>query len=332
MTEVLDRADDIAAECEQYRVGLTGYCYRMLGSGAEAEDAVQEAMLRAWRGRASLTERAALRGWLYKIATNVCFDLLTARQRRARPMDLSPASYARAPVREPTAESMWVTPAPDLRVLPDHGDPAEIAAARESVRLAFVATLQLLPPRQRAVLILREVLRWSAAEVAALLETSVASVNSLLQRARATVDAWPTDTAALEPADDAQRALLERYVTAFINYDMDGLVALLHAEATMSMPPFPLWLRGGEQIREWLLTRGKSCADSRLEPISANGSPAWAQWRRDPDGVHRPWAIQVVEIRDGAIVGLNFFLDTVELWPLFGLRETLDLSNMCSCP
>ncbi|HEY3603283.1 MAG TPA: sigma-70 family RNA polymerase sigma factor [Sporichthyaceae bacterium] len=324
MTRVVDRTDDLAIECEEYRVGLTGYCYRMLGSAAEAEDAVQEAMLRAWRARESLTERPALKSWLYKIATNVCFDLLTARQRRARPMDLGPSSYARAPLREPTAESMWVTPAPDLRVLADHGDPAEIAEARESVRLAFVATLQLLPPRQRAVLILREVLRWSAAEVAALLETTAASVNSLLQRARATLDRWPTDTAVLAPADDEQRELLERYVAAFTSYDMDALVALLHAEATMSMPPFPLWLRGGEQIREWLTTRGKSCADSRIEAIAANGSPAWAQWRRDPDGVYRPWAIQVVEIRDGAIVGLNFFLDTLELWPLFGLRETPD--------
>jgi len=239
-------------------------------------------------------------------------------------MDLGPSSYAAAPLREPTAASMWVTPAPDVRVLADHGDPAEIAEARESVRLAFVATLQMLPPRQRAVLILREVLRWSAAEVAALLDTSVASVNSLLQRARATVDSWPTDTAALVPADAEQRELLERYVAAFTSYDMDALVALLHQEATMSMPPFPLWLRGGEQIRAWLTTRGKSCADSRMEVISANGSPAWAQWRRDPDGVYRPWAIQVVEIRDGVIVGLNFFLDTVELWPLFGLRETPD--------
>jgi RNA polymerase sigma-70 factor, ECF subfamily len=209
-------------------------------------------------------------------------------------------------------------------VLPDHGDPAEIAESRESVRLAFVATLQLLPPRQRAVLILREVLRWSAAEAAALLETSVQSVNSLLQRARSTVATWPADTAVAAPTDAAQRALLEQYVSAFTSYDMDALVKLLHADATMSMPPYPLWLRGDEQIRTWMLTRGKDCSDSKLEPIAANGSPAFAQWRRDPDGVYTPWAIQVLEIREGLVVGLNFFLDTATLWPLFGLREIHD--------
>jgi RNA polymerase sigma-70 factor (ECF subfamily) len=321
MTGVLDQSDDVTMACEAHRVGLTGYCYRMLGSAAEAEDAVQETMLRAWRARESLTDRPALKSWLYKIATNVCFDLLTARQRRARPMDLGPSSYARAPLREPTAEAMWVTPVPDVRVLADHGDPAEIVESRESVRLAFVATLQLLPPRQRAVLVLREVLRWSAAEVASLLETSVHSVNSLLQRARATVDSRDTDTAVLVPTDAAQLALLEQYVHAFTNYDMDALVTLLHREATMSMPPYPLWLRGGEQIHEWMTNRGKACADAKLEPVAANGSPAFAQWRREADGVYRPWAIQVLELRDGAIVGLNFFLDTAVLWPLFGLRE-----------
>jgi RNA polymerase sigma-70 factor (ECF subfamily) len=324
MTQVLDRPDDLALECEAHRVGLTGYCYRMLGSAAEAEDAVQETMLRAWRAGESLTERPALKSWLYKIATNVCFDQLGARQRRARPMDLGPSSYARAPLRQPTEESLWVTPAPDVRVLADHGDPAEIVESRESVRLAFVATLQMLPPRQRAVLILREVLRWSAAEVATLLDTTVASVNSLLQRARATVETRPMDTAVLVPTDAAQLALLEQYVSAFTRYDMDALVRLLHQDATMSMPPYPLWLRGGEQIHEWMTGRGKECADSKLEPVLANGSPAFAQWRRTAEGAYEPWAIQVVEIRDGAIVGLNFFLDTAVLWPLFGLRKTHD--------
>jgi RNA polymerase sigma-70 factor (ECF subfamily) len=321
MTRVLERTDDRAIGFEEHRVVLTGFCYRMLGSAAEAEDAVQETMLRAWRARESLTERPALKSWLYKIATNVCFDMLTARQRRARPMDLGPASYAKAPLKDPTPEAMWLTPVPDVRVLPDSGDPADIAESRESVRLAFVATLQLLPPRQRAVLILREVLRWSAAEVAALLETSVQSVNSLLQRARSTVQTWPADTAVAAPTDAAQLALLEQYVAAFTSYDMDALVTLLHSDATMSMPPYPLWLRGGDEIRTWMRTRGKKCADSVLEPVAANGSPAFAQWRCEPDGEYRAWAIQVLEIRDGSIVGLNFFLDTAVLWPLFGLRE-----------
>jgi RNA polymerase sigma-70 factor (ECF subfamily) len=239
-------------------------------------------------------------------------------------MDLGPASHARAPLREPTEETRWLTPVPDVRVLADHGDPAEIAESRESVRLAFVATLQLLPPRQRAVLILREVLRWSAAEVAALLGTTVQSVNSLLQRARSTMATWPADTAVSAPTDAAQLALLDRYVNAFTNYDMDALVTLLHTDATMSMPPYPLWLRGPEQVRTWMLTRGRNCSDSRLLPVSANGSPAFAQWRRNAEGEYTPWAIQVLEIRDGLIVGLNFFLDTAMLWPLFGLPETVD--------
>jgi RNA polymerase sigma-70 factor (ECF subfamily) len=282
-------------------------------------------MLRAWRAQDSFRDHAVLRSWLYRIATNVCIDMLTSRQRRARPMDLGPPAVAAAPLREPTAEAMWVGPVNDGRVLLGSGDPAEVAVARESVRLAFVAALQLLPPRQRAVLLLREVLRWSALEVAELLDTSVASVNSALQRARATIDAHSGDLGqALEPSDAAQRALLDRYVAAFTAYDIEALVGLLRTDATMSMPPYPMWLRGPEQVRSWMLGRGANCARSWLEPIHANGMPAFAQWRGDPDGSWRPFAVQIIEIRDGAIAGLNFFLDTERLWPHFELPWQLE--------
>jgi RNA polymerase sigma-70 factor (ECF subfamily) len=321
MTEVLERSSELAEQFETHRVALTGYCYRMLGSAAEAEDAVQDAMLRAWRAKSSFEGRAAVRSWLFKIATNVCFDMLTSRQRRARPMELTPAAVATAPLGEPLTESIWVTPANERTVCAGHGDPADVAVARESVRLAFVAALQLLPPRQRAVLILREVLRWSAAEVAALLETSVPSVNSALQRARATLDADPVDPGEVfEPADAAQRDLLDRYVAAFTSYDIDALVGLLRDDVVMSMPPYPLWLRGPDQVRAFLLGRGVHCAGSRLTPVAANGMPAFAQWRADGTG-WAPWAIQVLEIRDGAIAGLNSFLDVETLWPMFGLSR-----------
>jgi RNA polymerase sigma-70 factor (ECF subfamily) len=321
MTDVLDRAPDLAAEFAEHRTALTGYCYRMLASGSEAEDAVQETMLRAWKAQDSFEGRAAVKSWLYKIATNVCFDMLGSRQRRARPMDLGPCSYAAAPVAPPLTESIWVEPAADNRVLPGSGDPADVALARESVRLAFVAALQLLPPRQRAVLILREVLRWSAAEVAELLGTSVPSVNSALQRARATIDARPDGSETLEPTDAEQRALLEQYVNAFIAYDIKTLVGLLHTDATMSMPPLPLWLRGPDEVGKWMLGKGKECEGSRIIPVHANAMPAFAQWRPRKDGGYYPWSINVLEIRDGAILGLNYFLDVERFWPLFGLPD-----------
>ncbi|MGQ0846830.1 MAG: sigma-70 family RNA polymerase sigma factor [Sporichthyaceae bacterium] len=323
MTEVLDRAEpDLTAEFAAHRVALTGYCYRMLASSSEAEDAVQETMLRAWKAQDGYEGRAAVKSWLYKIATNVCFDMLGSRQRRARPMDLGPCSYAAAPLAPPLTESIWVEPAADNRVLPGSGDPADVALARESVRLAFVAALQLLPPRQRAVLVLREVLRWSAAEVAELLGTSVASVNSALQRARATMDARTGDPGeSLEPTDADQRALLEKYVNAFVAYDIKTLVGLLHHDATMNMPPLPLWLRGADEVGKWMLGKGHECYGSKVQLISANGMPAMAQWRVKPDGTYYPWAIQVIEIRDGAISGLTAFLDVDMLWPMFELPD-----------
>jgi RNA polymerase sigma-70 factor (ECF subfamily) len=320
MAWTLDEPATVDVDLEEHRIALTGYCYRMLGSGSEAEDAVQETMLRAWRAQDAFEGRASLRSWLFRIATNVCFDSLASRQRRARPMDLRPSSLPAAPIGEALADSVWIGPVSDSRVLSEVGDPADVVSARESVRLAFVATLQLLPPRQRAVLVLRDVLCWPAAEVAALLDSSVASVNSALQRARATLADWSGDLGEpLRPADAEQRDLLDRYVCAFVNYDIDALVRLLRADVVMSMPPLPLWLRGPDSVGDWLRRRGAACARSRMCPIAVNGTPGFAQWRLEADGEYHPWAIQVVEIRAGAIGGLNFFLDTERLWPLFGL-------------
>jgi RNA polymerase sigma-70 factor (ECF subfamily) len=310
----------IEVQLEQHRVELTAYCYRMLGS-IEAEDAVQETFIRAWRGFERFEGRAALRSWLYRIATNVCFDMLEGRKRRARPMDLGPA-------REPIAENLntlpevtWIEPMPDGRVVPD-GDPAEVVAARESLRLAFVAALQHLPPRQRAVLILCEVLRWKASEVSELLETSVASVNSALQRARATLEAsnvTPSSTAPSVEAADAE--LLRRYVDAFERYDMEALTSLIHEDATQSMPPFDMWLAGRDDILSWWVGPGNGCRGSRVIPVmSANGAPAFGQYKPSETGdVYEPWALQVLEIEDGRIVELTFFLETEKLFPRFGL-------------
>lgn len=304
---------------ERHRLELTAYCYRLLGSG-EAEDAVQETLLRAWRGLDRFEGRAALRSWLYRIATNVCLDMLEGRKRRARPMDLGPA-------REPVVSNLavptdvaWLEPMPDEALVPD-GDPAAVAEARESVRLAFVAALQHLPPRQRAALVLCEVLRWKASEVAELLETTVASVNSALQRARATLDTVAPSRDASSTVGTADEGLLARYVDAFERYDMDELAALIREDATQSMPPYDLWLRGRDDIFTWWTGPGSGCRGSRVIPVSpANGAPAFGQYKPSETGEgHVPWALQVLEVEDGRIVELTFFLDTETLFPRFGL-------------
>jgi RNA polymerase sigma-70 factor, ECF subfamily len=316
---------ELELQLEQHRAELTAYCYRMLGSPFEAEDAVQETMIRAWRGIDRFEGRSALRSWLYRIATNVCLDMLDGRERRARPMDLGPS---REPVEANLStlpEVTWIEPIPDDRVVTE-GDPAAVTEARETIRLAFVAALQHLPPRQRAVLILCEVLRWKASEVAELLETSVASVNSALQRARATLEAQdlsPTETA--DSLDEADADLLARYVKAFESYDIDALTSLIREDAIQSMPPYELWLRGREDMLAFWVGPGASCRGSRVIPAgSANGSPAFGQYRPSPDGGYEPWALQVVEIEAGQVVELTFFLDTDRVFPLFGLPPRLD--------
>ena len=320
--DTIDASEVLAGALDEHRRALTGYCYRMLGSAFEADDAVQETMVRAWRAIDSFEGRSTVRSWLYRIATNVCLDLLRGRQRRARPMDLGPASTTEAFRGATLPESAWVQPIPDGRVVPEDGDPAEVAAARESVRLAFVTALQHLPARQRAVLILREVLRWQATEVAELLDTTVASVNSALQRARATLaerDLSPVSTA---PIDPAQEALLARYVDAFERYDIASLVSLLHDDAVMSMPPYDFWLRGADEMGKWFVGPGSACEGSRLVPTTANGCPAFGSYRSDGRGGHVPFAVQVIEISDGRIVGHHNFVDPA-LFPLFGLPERL---------
>jgi RNA polymerase sigma-70 factor (ECF subfamily) len=310
---------DVAASFEQHRVELTAYCYRMLGS-ADAEDAVQETFIRAWKAFDRFEGRSALRSWLYRIATNVCLDLLESRKRRARPMDLGPAGELVVENLR-TPDQLWIQPIPDARVVPE-GDPAQVTEARETVRLAFVAALQQLPPRQRAVLILCEVLRWKAAEVAELLETSVASVTSALQRARATLAASelsPSTTAPSVEAADAE--LLARYVDAFERYDMDALTELIHEDAVQSMPPFDLWLSGRDDIFTWWVGPGNGCRGSRVIPTrAANGSPAFGQYKpNDAGDGYVPWALQVLEVEDARITELTFFLDTETVFPLFGL-------------
>jgi RNA polymerase sigma-70 factor (ECF subfamily) len=306
-------------EMETHRRALTGYCYRMIGSGTEAEDAVQETMVRAWRAADKLEARGALKSWLFKIANHVCIDMLQSAQRRAQPMDLGPAQDAASPLGAPLVETAWVRPIADASV----EDPAELAAGKETLRLAFVAALQHLPPRQRAVLILREVLRWQATEVAELLETSVASVNSALQRARATIDQLDLDAGGPADVGDAeQRELLAGYVEAFERYDIDSLVKLLRDDAQFSMPPFPLWVQGPEQIHDFMLGTGAKCEGSRVLVTQANGGPAVAIYNRADDG-YAPWALVVLEFSGGRISGLHHFIYP-EIFPAFGLPARLD--------
>ena len=317
----IDTAHVASRDLEKYRRELTGYCYRMLGSAFEAEDAVQESMVRAWRAIDRFEGRSTLRSWLYRIATNVCLDMLRSRKRRALAMDFGPSGNADAFHGATRPETAWIEPIPDGRVLADEVDPAELAASRESVRLAFIVALQHLPARQRAVLILREVLRWQATEVAELLETSVASVNSALQRARATL---ATRDLGDPPGqvDTDQQALLARYVDAFERYDIASLVSLLHDDAVMSMPPYDFWLQGAAELGRWFLGNGSGCRGSRLVPIEANGGRAFASYRVDPLGGYAPFAIQVIEVSGDRIVGHHNFLDT-NLFPVFGLPAHL---------
>jgi RNA polymerase sigma-70 factor, ECF subfamily len=318
----------VPADLEPYRRELTAYCYRMLGSGFEAEDAVQETMVRAWRNQDRFEGRSSVRSWLYRIATNVCIDMHRQVQRRARPMEMGPASPPDPNLLGPMLpEATWVTPIADAAVGPEGADPSEVAEYRETIRLAFVTALQHLPPRQRASLILSEVLRWQVSEVAELLDTSVAAVNSALQRARATLKTVSPDARA-EPLEAGDAELLGRYVRAFEAYDIEALVALLREDAVQSMPPFELWLQGARHIGEWMVQPGPDgCRGSKLLPTWANGSPAFGQYRRDPEGGYTPWAIQVLEIAGHQIVGMSFFLaplDPERLFPTFGLPLHLD--------
>jgi len=308
-------------QLERYRHELTGYCYRMLGSAHDAEDAVQDTMVRAWRGLATFEDRSGLRPWLYRIATNVCLDALKGRTRRALPVDVAPAASGELRLAGPRPGTAWVQPIPDGLLMPGDRDPAELTVSRESVRLAFIAALQHLVPRQRAVLILRDVLRWRAAEVAALLETSADAVNSTLRRARAALAAADRDAAPAEPSD-TDRDVLARYVDAFERFDVEALVALLRDDATLDMPPFELWLRGRDDIRRWLLAADE-CRNDRFVPIAANLSPAAAVYKPGAPGeTPEPFAIHVLDVAGGRITAIHAFLDPT-LFELFGLPAEL---------
>jgi RNA polymerase sigma-70 factor, ECF subfamily len=303
-------------ELERLRPALTGYCYRMLGSGFEAEDATQETMVRAWRRADSLAEPAAMKSWVFRIATNVCLDQIEGRKRRARPVDLSGAGTAATPVGTPLPETTWVLPVADSQVADPAADPAARIADRETLRLAFVAALQHLPARQRVVLVLREVLRWSAQEVAELLETSVAAVNSALQRARATLDelALEDAEAPARPDESDEQQLLEQYLEAFAEYDIDRIVALLRYDVVFDMPPLPLWVRGPEQVAEFLLGQGAACRGSKLIATAANGCPAFAAYKPEPEtGGWSPWSLTVLELSaegggEPMVAGIHNFL------------------------
>jgi RNA polymerase sigma-70 factor (ECF subfamily) len=319
-------ADELETRLERHRSELIAHCYRMLGSPFEAEDAVQDTFIRAWKSYDRFEGRASLRSWLYRIATNVCLDMLSGRERRALPMDLGPAHMPVIENLNVLPEVTWIQPIPDGLALGD-GDPADVAVARETIKLAFVSALQHLPPRQRAVLIFCEVLRWKAAEVAELLDTSVASVNSALQRARATLEASNAASSDRTSAlNDEDKELLERYVKAFEQYDIEALTTLITEEATQSMPPYDLWLQGRDDVLAWWFGPGIGCAGSRMIPtVSANGSPAFGQYKPSATGEgFDPWALQVLELSGGKIVEFTFFLDTDTLFPLFGLPARLD--------
>ncbi len=321
-SDAVGSSQALAEDLEQYRRELTGYCYRMLGSVFDADDAVQETMVRAWRGIEGFEGRSSMRSWLYRIATNVSLDMLRGSQRRDSPMDMGPSGTTDSFTGATLPETTWVQPIPDARVLPEGGDPAELAAEKESIRLAFVAALQCLPARQRAVLILREVLRWQAAEVAQLLDTSVASVNSALQRARATMSARESDPPVADVATGEQRALLARYVDAFERYDITSLVSLLRDDAVMSMPPFNFWLQGPAEMGRFFLGPGGACRGSRLVATAANGCAAFGSYKPSAEGGYEPWAIQVIEVCGDRIVGHHNFVDP-SLFAAFGLPARL---------
>lgn len=311
-----------AAHLEQHRPALVGHCYRMMGSAVDADDAVQETLVRAWRALERFDGRASMRTWLYRIATNVCLSMLSQRERRARPIESGHPGGIDGPFDQLPREH-WIEPISDAAAVPSDADPAEAVALRQSIRLAFVAALQHLPAKQRAVLLLAEVLGWSAAEIAESLETSVASVNSALQRARASLAGKQLEELRA-PLTPEQTTLVQKYQDAFLSYDIDTLVSLLHDDATFSMPPHVLWLQGPKVVREWMLGPGCGCKGSRLIPVRACGALAFAQYRPGgPDGAFTPWALIHLELGDHGIAGITSFLDTQTLFPRFGVPDRL---------
>lgn len=314
---------------DRYRRELLVHCYRMLGSFHDAEDVLQETLLRAWRGLDSFQGRSALRPWLYRIATNACLDAIASRRPRALPNGTNPAAETGAPLPGPKAEPLWIEPLPDNLVdLRTAVNPEAHYDARESVALAFLATLQTLPGRQRAALILRDVLGWKASEVADLLGTSVAAVNSALRRARVSMRGYQADRKSSGAADSKETAtLLWRYVDAWQAADAAGLAALLREDALITMPPLPLWYQGRAAIRWFFETQlfiGDARGRFRLVSTRANGSPAFATYQRSEDGRYRLGALQVLTIEQDQITEIHDFLAIgTQQFPGFDLPPSL---------
>ncbi|MBA2463695.1 MAG: sigma-70 family RNA polymerase sigma factor [Nocardioidaceae bacterium] len=316
---------DFAELNDKFRPELLAHCYRMLGSVHDAEDLVQETYLRAWRSLDRFEGRSSMRTWLYRIATNACLTALEGRSRRPLPTDLGAESAdPRAPlVQQP--EVPWLEPVPDAKVGAEATDPAAIVASRETIRLAFIAALQHLPPRQRAVLILRDVLRWRAAEVAVLLDTTTTAVNSTLQRPHAQLQqAKLTEDDDDEPDNRDQRELLDRYVAAFESYDVDAIVKLFAEDAVWEMPPFTGWYQGAENIGRLIAGNCPATGpgDMVLLPTAANGQPAFGLYMRGDDGVHRAFQLQVLTLAPSGVTHVACFFD-VRLFPVFGLADVL---------
>jgi RNA polymerase sigma-70 factor (ECF subfamily) len=315
--------DDFARLADPYRRELMAHCYRMLGSVHDAEDLVQETYLRAWKAYEQFEGRSSLRTWLYRIATSACLTALEGRNRRPLPTGLGAPSSDPADDIAVQNEVPWLEPIPDSSV-GDEGDPASIVTGRESIRLAFIAALQHLPPRQRAVLVLRDVLKWRAAEVAEAIGISTAAVNSLLQRARTQIEqAAPTEDTVTAPTSPEQRELLERYATAFENYDVTAMVELFTSDAVWEMPPFPTWYQGPENIVGLIQHQcpAEGPGDMRMIPSSANGQPAFGLYMRGDDGVHRKFGIQVLTMNGARVAHVAMFFD-LSLFETFGLPDT----------
>lgn len=310
-----------ALELDAHRVALTGHCYRMLGSATDADDAVQETLLRAMKGLERFEERSALRTWLYRIATHVCLDALADR-RRVRPVDAFSRGSVDAEL-QTLPHDHWLEPIADARSIPDDETPEQRLVLREHTRLAFVAAVQHLPARQRAALLLADVLDWSAAEIAQALETTVAAINSALQRARATLSKAGTEGSLTAPSPE-EREVAARYGAAFERYDVEALVGMLREDAVVSMPPFTLWLQGPEDIRRWLSGPGAGCRGSRIRWVEVPGQTAFAQWRQDPAGGFAAWALVVVDPVGPRIGAMTSFLDVGRIFPAFGLPLRLD--------
>ena len=310
-----------------YRRELLAHCYRMLGSVHDAEDLVQETYLRAWRSYHGFEGRSSLRTWLYRIATNACLSALDSRNRRPLPTGLgAPSSDPSDPLIE-QAEVLWLEPVPDAMV-GSTSDPAAIVASRESIRLALIAALQFLPPRQRAVLVLRDVLRLRAAEVAEVMDTSVAAVNSSLQRARAQLDeAGLTEDDIVEPTDPAQRDLLDTYARALEQKDIAAIVKVFTADAVWEMPPFTGWYKGTADIGRLIDTQCPGDPGGmKMVPTKANGQPAFALYMRHADGIWRAFQLQVVTLTAAGISHMTVFFD-LSLFPTFGLPMTLPVDD-----